>query len=73
MGYLYRPKLKSGERSSIWWAWTVIVDIYSPLGRPTLPQPRQFFSIRITCGAPDITRSRFTAARALRTASSVVA
>src|SRR5436190_18100312 len=20
MGYLYRPKLKSGERSSIWWA-----------------------------------------------------
>ena len=33
----------------------------------------QFFSIRITCGRPEITLSRPTAARALRTASSLVA
>jgi hypothetical protein len=33
----------------------------------------QFFSIRITCGFPEITRSRPTAASALRTASSLVA
>jgi hypothetical protein len=38
-----------------------------------VPALNQFFSIRITCGAPDITLSRRTAARALRTASSVVA
>ena len=33
----------------------------------------QFFSIRITCGRPEITRSRRTAASALWTASSLVA
>ena len=33
----------------------------------------QFFSMRITCGRPEITRSRRTAASALRTASSLVA
>ena len=58
-------------RSSTWSGWTVIVDIsLSP--RTAVCRP-QFFSIRITCGAPEITRSRFTAASARRTASSVVA
>ena len=45
----------------------------SPWTNPVLQAGRQFFSIRITCGMPEITLSRPTAASALRTASSVVA
>src|SRR4029453_2680418 len=42
-------------------------------GRHDSAELYQFFSIRMTCGLPEITRSRPTAASALRTASSVVA
>src|SRR5262245_65174325 len=41
--------------------------------RISSPRVAQFFSMRMTCGRPEITLSRPTAARALRTASSVVA
>ena len=61
-------------RSSTWCDWTVIDDaiVYFPF-ETTRRLHHQFFSMRINCGRPEITLSRCTAARALRTASSVVA
>jgi len=47
MGYLYRPKLKSGERSSIWWAK------YYVNGRPVREKEREG---RVATGAPVLPR-----------------